>query len=525
MLWVLSPLGGQSSLRLLHQTNSTVSESRTVYYSDHDAPINPDETTSWLSIVPAVLSASLASSQEAKDLPVDLWAHPKIPRLDAVEQLARDSSVYDGDWILLNATDSYRYPSWTGVNVQHLERTGTTEFQIKYNYLYVDCERLFSGSNEQVWEKMLAADLAMYPAVPETEPDPYSSTDFFEMNNVVDGLTMFIKLAHPANSTVKFRNDTAHSGFETNHQPINFLYGASYLDDAFDPISLVHTCTPRFVTLDARVRCHGGECIATQLRYVPAPPISTLAVSCDSVYKIGCWSFGTTALYQLVHYLPQGLVSSFSGINPFDDWIAGSNITYRGPVNPRKDKVRFVGNVSDGVISERLTTIINTFYQATAWGPQITRAGLFEVPQIVFEDKEHDTISAFTPEQWVNTTEAVLSRAVPVYKADIGWVVSLLLTTVVLLILGILNVVVSFLTIAPDLFYYASSLARENPYADTPDGGTALDGSERSRLLRALRVQIADASPEHEVGYVVLKSVGDDEGFQTRRLKENRMYW
>jgi hypothetical protein len=99
-----------------------------VYYSDPDAPINPHMTLSWMSIVPAILSASLASSQEAKGLPVDLWAHPKVPRLDAVEQLARDSSVYEGDWIELNTTESHKYSSWTGVNVQHLERTGTTEF-------------------------------------------------------------------------------------------------------------------------------------------------------------------------------------------------------------------------------------------------------------------------------------------------------------------------------------------------------------------------------------------------------------
>jgi hypothetical protein len=243
------------------------------------------------------------------------------------------------------------------------------------------------------------------------------------------------------------------------------------------------------------------------------------------VYKIGCWSFGTAALYELAIWLPRALGSLYDGINPFDDWIAGSNVTYRGPVDQRNDTVRFADNISDGVISERLTIILNTYYQASAWGPQITRAGLFELPQTHFKDEERNPYSAFTPEQWINATEAVVSRLVPVYKANIGWVVSLLLITTVLLILGLLNVAVSFLTIAPDLFYYASSLARENPYADTPDGGSALDGSERSRLLRALRVQIADSSPEHEVGYVVLKSVGDDEGFQAGRLKKDRLYW
>jgi hypothetical protein len=102
---------------------------------------------------------------------------------------------------------------------------------------------------------------------------------------------------------------------------------------------------------------------------------------------------------------------------------------------------------------------------------------------------------------------------------------TLLLISTLLLLLSIASVVFSFLTIAPDLFYYASSLARENPYTDTPDGGTALDGGERSRLLKAMKVQIADVSPENQIGYVVLKSVGSDEDFKTGRLKKGRLYW
>ncbi|KAF2999213.1 hypothetical protein E8E13_000989 [Curvularia kusanoi] len=435
---------------------AAIGNTHTVYYSDHDAPINPDETTQWLNIVPAVLYASLASSQEAKDLPVDLWSHPKVPRLDAIEQLARDSSMHESSWIDLNTTAHQKYSSWAGINVQNLNKTGTTEFQVKYNYLYVDCEVLFRGTTEDVWKDMMSANLTMYPQVPTRKDDGYMENDFlFEINEgVAPGLSIFLQVAQPSNSSNKFRNDTAHAGFETIHEPLS-----------------------------------------------------------------------TSALFQFIHWLPPVLEPMLDiGTNPFDDWIAGSNITFRGPVNRLEDTLRSADGISDNVISERLTTIINTFYQATAWGPQITRSKPFEVPRYNFEDG-NDTISAFTPEQWMNITEAVSSVLIPTYKADVGWIVTLLLITIILLLLGVLNIIISFLTVAPDLFYYASSLVRENPYTDTPDGGTGLDGAERSRLLRSMKVQIADVSPEHKVGYVVLKSLGDDDDFSTGRLKKNRLYW
>ena len=119
----------------------------------------------------------------------------------------------------------------------------------------------------------------------------------------------------------------------------------------------------------------------------------------------------------------------------------------------------------------------------------------------------------------------MFSHLVPVYKANVRWIVSLLLITTVLLFLGIVNVVMSFITIAPDLFYHASSLVRENPYTNTPGGGTALDGAERSRLLKEMRVQVADVSPHNKIGYVMVKSLGDDEDFQDGRLRKGRLYW
>jgi hypothetical protein len=58
----------------------------------------------------------------------------------------------------------------------------------------------------------------------------------------------------------------------------------------------------------------------------------------------------------------------------------------------------------------------------------------------------------------------------------------------VLLLYGFANVALSIITLAPDSFYHAFSLARENLYLETPDGVTALDGFERNRLFKKMKV-------------------------------------
>ncbi|OAP65480.1 hypothetical protein AYL99_01452 [Fonsecaea erecta] len=59
-------------------------------------------------------------------------------------------------------------------------------------------------------------------------------------------------------------------------------------------------------------------------------------------------------------------------------------------------------------------------------------------------------------------------------------------------------------TIAPDIFGYVSSLTRDNPHINLPDGGTTLGGLERARLLRNVKVRIADVSRDGQVGHVGL---------------------
>lgn len=96
LLFSLSPLGGQSSLRLIYEVDSSVITSQTVYYPDLDA-------FSWLLMsypvamanqVSAIVSSNILALDTLRSSPVDVWNHPKVPRVRYLEQMATDNDSH-----------------------------------------------------------------------------------------------------------------------------------------------------------------------------------------------------------------------------------------------------------------------------------------------------------------------------------------------------------------------------------------------------------------------------------------------
>lgn len=488
-----------------------------------------EDAAPWMLIVPAVLSASLASSAETKDLPVDLWSHPKIPRLEAVEQQARDSPDSVGTWVDVDYAQVQTYSSWTGINVQNLNPTATTEFEITYEYLYLDCQTLYHGTPEQVLESMMASTDAFYPWIPTHDNSQPALDTLYNISSASLSnrglMTFFLQFSFDANITSQTYESTADAWGSTMRHPMYFQYGAAWRGEAGAQGFRVFKCTPRVVTVNAHIRCESGDCSVIRLRSVPG--LSSISSDaevrehCNTTARLACFLSNTGAEVMFLGRFPVTVASYAYYLGPgeggpYDQWIGGSNVTINtgGSMTTGNSS----NQIPDALISGRLTILFNSYWQIVVWGPQVTRSGLFVRP----EDPSGDSLSS---DQWLNTTNATFARRVPVYEADIGWIVCLLLITTVLLLLGIISVVASLITTAPDLFHYASSLARENPYTNIPDGGTVLDGAERSRLLKRTRVQIADVSPDHDVGYIVLKSVEKREDLQEGRLRRDRMYW
>lgn len=75
-------------------------------------------------------------------------------------------------------------------------------------------------------------------------------------------------------------------------------------------------------------------------------------------------------------------------------------------------------------------------------------------------------------------------------------------------------------TTGPDILGYVSSLTRDSPYVmeDIARGGSVLDGLDRARLLKDLRVQMRNVKPHRDVGYLAFSLAQEDDNKGLRGL-------
>lgn len=118
----------------------------------------------------------------------------------------------------------------------------------------------------------------------------------------------------------------------------------------------------------------------------------------------------------------------------------------------------------------------------------------------------------------LDSTRGTATTERQIYRANQQWVSILLTTSLILAILVLARIVLEFLIQGPDVLGFASSMTRDNPYVSVTPGGTALDRPDRARVLRHLRVQLADVYPGNDMGYIALKNVPPVERGRTNRI-------
>lgn len=119
-----------------------------MFYADHQAPFTLEGTSRWESVVPAILSASLMASDTLENRTTDLWNHPRVPRLEALEKHDADDSLSNRTWTDIGDTSKLIYSSWTGINIQGLRPDRQPNFSVKHSYIYLNCNSRFNISNE-----------------------------------------------------------------------------------------------------------------------------------------------------------------------------------------------------------------------------------------------------------------------------------------------------------------------------------------------------------------------------------------
>lgn len=501
MLWLLSPLGGQASIRVNSPQQVSTVDSTTVYYFNNTgdgingafvgAGISSMKETSLNSILHATL---LSMNQNKRH---DIWGNIRIPCWDYVVMNA-DSRDEEG-WYNFVQDDNTEYSSMTGIVVSSLQDNLDTNFTLQSSEFSLTC----------------------------------SEPHFFPMNVSKNGTARYGGFAEWAGpllirtnmSQDIFSNEVGNeaewnsylldTNWAVNTSDPNQSFNVIYASQGAKQVEIgAYDCAVKMMHTESDVLCKGSDCQVRRVR---------LHKSNSSTPGNIPFSLNQASIpFNMLKWLSSATwMSDWYIVSPVDWYVSGSNAPF-----PRVDMIEYSDrdltyrNISTDTVSVRLSSLINTAYQssyqlsATSQPPSqnITALSLGLNSSTAAQGLGYTTINTTA------TTVLTQSR----FVASIPWIATTIVIALIMLFCGMATLVFKYTSHAPDILGYVSSMTRDNPDFDRVDidrEGT-LNGLQRARKLKNLVVQITSdrfKGEQGEQGYFTMRNLGYAENIYPRR--------
>ncbi|KAI0015593.1 hypothetical protein F4780DRAFT_786586 [Xylariomycetidae sp. FL0641] len=485
LIWALSPVGGQASIRQLSLATRLATEETNYTYmipgtSMMDYRIS-DHASAFANIN-ALLMSSLMSPMSTKESALDTWGNVKIPLIEMYEQAGEPD---DDGWYTADASNN-TYSSLIGIPISGFSSSGGAfarhAVSIEARYLYLDCPVVYG-------------DWVEPEDIPEEQS--YYGTDAY----------------------IWWRdNDTARTatppGEQTERRSFFYQWWLS-------PTNMTSHCYLSTTYVEADVRCGGAagaaSCAAARLRRSRQPGHPPAAYTLlDQPWGV----FGLVA---------ENYVNAMAGHSAFPTAVEYYLVSPADPFAgwPSPDPAA-ADRPSRATYAARLGQLLNAYW--TAMNAMHAVAGGL-TPDTAFLPGDArgllDTDVAFLAN--TSSSRGTRSRDVEVLAAHRPWVAALCVASVVLVLASLVRPVVRNVcgggAAAPDLMCNVSSLAlRDNPYAALPPGGSALGAAQRARLLRDVVVRLGDVRPGEEIGRIAVASLRPGNVADVGGVSKSRLY-
>jgi hypothetical protein len=538
-VWSLSPLGAQSILHILDTPvlpTSTVSSvaymnSRQQSYSD------PRPSSSfrgeWFNSLAIEMGSMLIAPTEVKVSSMDINGNVKIPYQSSL--LASGTPDSEG-WVQtasMNATSngSLVWSSLFGIPIELGIRLGNTTFNLESTYIELICNNETrdslepDGPNGPRINFTYVSTAGPYFSAADPEPlDPwiigYRGVDITTYNDT-DGSAYVYPLFCPDCLSSDFANKTIEAG-TIAFQEFEGLENATTV-----------FCNPYQRYVESEVSCMKNA--ATQRCQVTAQRDSVLPHMPSEITYLSfpLVALGLSALLPNVTPIHDATneVQNYLVYDPLDPLTVigqdNSVLTSGGP------SPKLLSDVKLSDIGTRLGQILNAFVYGSTWNASIYLLGesIDNLQGHEFGGKNAsffpatraDIVAMIQNQTAAFTVPAVLRTQAQVYVCNFAWLGVFLLSTVVMLTGAITGVVFSRKTIVPDYLGFVSSLAKESPWIRMPDVGVNMDGMDKARLVKEVKVRLGDVSYVHgghsEIGRLAFARLEE-----TTKVKKGKLY-
>lgn len=512
-LWCMSPLGGQSALRLISIDTGYVTTSNTVYYAN-------DRQWSWLGesdfdgvedAVNALFFTALLSSPTATNSTTDLWGNLRIPVLDGLREGADQPSV------TVEHFNWTAYSSLLGVPIMGLQGDVNTTFTIKTGYFGFQCGDLvqhdLTNSPQHLREFLGPLQFHWFNGTATVDHTVYNITKLITEASkkwvdplvAVGGLDManglkswFLDTNTPliSNNVSLLSNSTTLGVSRFPSTPairplfpnVTFVY---MLDTSFN-LWETTVCEMDYIRVDANVTCTGLSCRITSMRRAPLDEYVVGTLMDVALSQSGSGHLDFSLFRSMCHYFPLA-VSSFGRNGSFASaigrYLSGMknpfsyiNISPFSDVSRNNTGTRYfdMSGVSPDIFTEHFSTLFNTYWQATQ-GTGCRTEGF--LPACIDHNRRHEKISSTL------VSNATFTRAQDFYKIEPIWFTIFVAITFVLYVCAGAGLILEYLCSGPDILGYVSTMTRDNAYTPLPSAASTLDGPKRARLLKNYRVR------------------------------------
>lgn len=483
VLWALSPVGGQASLRIISaQPSDSLTPTNFTYLAFASSFGNEGiGSASAEALIPAntEFTSALAGSAAGKASPQDTYGHIKIP---IFEKLPAPASGNNTQW--RNIPDSgVVWSSLTGIPVLGIPTSGISSFTLNTGYMSSDCS--VSG---QDFKSAFFKDLCDF--------------NYTGVNGGCSGANIAVQ----ANMIL------------SPSSPANFVFyaDASYPQNISETTLLtVANCTISMNYVEVQVQCQNSTCLSLAARPSTNPSTHDLRtgenINLTQFTPLNGLAQGSPVTNFWKNFVNAtdaevGCDTSFCPPSLLEGYLVDPNNTVSsGIVTP------LIYVQGDEMISQRLTQLINTYWIASIAPYSIT--GNFTLPS-------PDSGSSFD----YNTDSyigSVRSQQL-IITCNNAWLAILLISSLVMLLCGIAGIILDMLRQGPDILDHFGALLRDAPYVHDPGHTSMEDAVDLSNRMRHETVCLGDVYPEEDVGYVAITS--SHNGQVVGKIGNERLY-
>lgn len=490
ILWALSPIGGQSSRRIIY-TGPLLGISRTnVSYLDTNSPFvmgglyaESQNLTYWPTYS-AAYTSSLVAPLSVKDGPRDTFGNFKVPM---IEYLNIDGDgfapVYDHNNVTWSSLLGIATLDMNAPSQNHsLPTAANSSFIVESSYWNVNCSDLTYTS--------FYSD--------ENAPD-FSKPEYHHVRTESDGSFLTLGLQR-------------HTRNATGPRIIYWLSGGQ---NGFSEA----TCSLTTTYLESNVSCMGKYCAVTDTRRSKNPlmrsDLSMLDYTSATRYPgdFDDWQFFVNFLWAI----PSTEISVWA--NPNQIYMTDPATPCRPPsVSDWAPDIAL--EISKETFSKRFSQLLNT-----AWLAGISPGGVmgdYEPAQKMIAPWSTVPGQVTWPSSgryFSKYTDADVRKEEIVVYCDFAWFAVLVVSSLAMLFAGVAGMVLDWVRRGPDMLGSFSSAVRDSRYCSLRGSSSMLDGSELTRELASQRVMLGDVAAEKDVGHVAVGMAG-----RVEKLRKGRLY-